>query len=208
MTKVIRFNFIIVHRVIKMKRQTNKPIDCEFCGKSIHTEPIIIKVEGALLNVCNNCKQFGKVVENKPSSPTIVKKPVQTKNTQIQQIKTPPKRYKSPTTSSRGSLEDQGGESLISDFGNIIRNARLKKKLNQKNLADLTGISVAQIQSFESGKMRPTDMEAKKIERELSIKLFEELDLDPEYTQSSKVAENTLGDFMRKTDLDKLKRRL
>lgn len=174
-----------------MKRNKhNVSIECEFCSKTIHGEPTVIKVEGALLNVCQNCTQFGNVV--KPSTPKTTARaarPAAKPRPTQQKVRSPPNRY-------RGAKPEQADETLVDDYGKRIKNKRVKKKLSQKNLADLTGISVAQIQSFESGKMRPTDKEAKKLERELSITLFEELELEREFSQSKGPSNTTVGDII------------
>ncbi len=164
------------------KKQT---IECEFCGKTIYNEPIVIKVEGALLNVCTACRQFGKEVE-RPKQPAARATPVRKKSTP-QKVRTAPRKFSKPQKTQK---------SLVDNYAEIVRNARNRKKLTQMQLAKQTGISHSLIASIETGKITPTDSDVKKLERELSISLMEDSEIDPEFFSTSGSKKTTIGDII------------
>lgn len=162
---------------------------CEFCGEPIRGEPITIKVEGALLQVCHRCTQYGNIVKSPITRAPVSKSlPQRGSRRTVQRVGS-----KKPKFKPRG---EQAEVVLIGEYGERIRSARMKMKLTQVKLANKTGISTAQIQSFESQKIRPTDAEAKKLERELKIKLFEEMDITTEFSQVAQQKKTTFGDIV------------
>ena len=172
------------------------PDDCEMCSTEA-PNLTTIKVEGALLRVCPRCTQFGNiVVEKKPvtrGSPSAIRS---SPNRSSRPLRRPPIRRRSTS-----GLERE----LIDDYDRVIRNARQAKKLPHERLASLTGISVATLRSIESGKMRPTDRDAKTIERELSLNLFTESEIELEFSEKKKKRATTFGDIavIKRYDLDK-----
>ncbi len=170
---------------------------CEMCSAEIY-RPVTIKVEGALLDVCANCTSFGNIVE-KPRSRV--------------QIQSSSRGSTSPSVPSRtGSSprpkfkprKDTSDKELINDFANIIRSARMKKKINQEQLATMTGLSIPFIKSIEAGKTRPTDAATKKLERELKIQLLFSPEAELDYSEKTKSKATTLGDIavIRKFEYD------
>jgi len=167
---------------------------CEMCSAEIY-KPVTIKVEGALLNVCANCTSFGNIVE-KPQS----------------RVQSPSARGASSIRPKMGSTsrtkfkprQDNSEKELVNDFANIIRNARMKKKINQEQLASMTGLSIPFIKSIEAGKTRPTDVAAKKLERELKIELLHSPETELAYSEKSKSKATTLGDiaFIKRFEYD------
>ncbi|MHA2031020.1 MAG: multiprotein bridging factor aMBF1 [Candidatus Kariarchaeaceae archaeon] len=161
---------------------------CEMCSTEVY-RPVTIKVEGALLNVCQNCTSFGNIVE-KPKS----RFPSSSQSTV------------SPVKSSRGGLrssprpkfrskQDTSDKELVTDFANVIRSARMKQKITQEQLATMTGLSIPFIKSMEAGKTRPTDAAAKTLERELKIELLYTPEVELEYSEKTKGKATTLGDI-------------
>lgn len=150
--------------------------------------PLTVKVEGALLRVCHKCSSFGNIVKE----PTPLKSSISTSHTQTvrRSSSTTARRSKSPVSSFQ-----KGEQELIIDYGKEIRNGRMLKKLTQEQLSSLTGISVPFIKSIEAEKMRPTDIAAKKIERELGIELLVEMETELEYISKSEKKGVTLGDI-------------
>jgi len=129
---------------------------CEMCSAEIN-RPVTIKVEGALLTVCDNCTSFGNIVEKPRSRVQIQSSSVgSTSNTIRSGIKSSPRKKFQPR-------QDSSEKELINDFANIIRSARMKQNINQEQLATITGLSIPFIKSIEAGKTRPTDVAAKKI---------------------------------------------
>ena len=164
------------------KKQT---IECEFCGKTVYGDPVVIKVEGALLNVCTACRQFGKEVE-RPKQPATRAVPAR-KKTAPQKVRAAPRRTSKP---------QKPQKSLVDNYAEIVRNARNKKKLTQMQLAKQTGITHSLIASIETGKITPTDADVRKLERELNISLMEESEIDPEFFSTSGSEKTTIGDII------------
>lgn len=167
---------------------------CEMCSIDIHN-PITIKVEGALLRVCHKCSSYGNIVKER--SPMVAKKTLIGRRTTPRSTIQPKRRFSSTSNKTESELDD--------NFAKLIRGARQKKNLSHEKLSAITGITVATLKSVESGKMRPTDRDARKIARELSIKLFITLDTELEYTEKKKRRATTLGDIavIKKYEYDK-----
>jgi len=166
------------------KKQT---IECEFCGNTIYGDPIVIKVEGALLNVCPSCRQYGKEVE-KPRTVGTARVTPSARKRPTQKVSKAPRKFKSKKESPQ--------KSLVDNYSDLVRNARNKKKLTQMQLAKQTGIAHSLIASIETGKIRPTDSDVKKLERELNISLMEDSEIDPEFFSSGSNKSNTIGDII------------
>lgn len=164
-------------------------LTCEMCSAEV-TNPVTIKVEGAILSVCQKCSSFGNVVID-PKKQTAKKT-----NTVIKRKSDPVASAKQILKARSNSKQKNIEKELISDYGEVIKEARMKKKLNQEHLASLTGISVASLKAFETEKMRPTDLDAKKLERELEIELIVAPETDLEYQQNSKAKGTTVGDIV------------
>lgn len=57
----------------------------------------------------------------------------------------------------------------MAEFGNRLREARLKKGLNQKELADAMGLTQASISQFEKGQRLPTPANITKLSEILEV---------------------------------------
>jgi len=160
---------------------------CEMCGNEIFSRPINIEIEGAVLSVCPSCAKHGKKVTPKTT------KKVQTTPRVPYQQKTTPQRKK-PIRGTRFSEEEES--ELAPDYHEKIRLARQKKKLSQKDVSILTKISIPELQSIETGKMRPPDNIIKKLENFFEIKLTEEFKSYSAQDQKKGTAFQTLGDVV------------
>ncbi len=170
---------------------------CEMCSSEVYN-PVTIKVEGALLNVCSNCTSFGNIVE-KPR-PTGVRQFQSSKSSKFQG-KGGPRSSARVKFKPKSNTEDK---ELTSDFANIIRSARMSQKMTHEQLASKSGLSIPFIKSMEAGKMRPTDAAAQKLERELNVQLLIAPDLELEYSEKAPSKATTLGDIavIKKYDYD------
>ncbi len=156
------------------------------CGREIHSRPITIKIEGAELSVCPSCAKHGeRVVHSKPQRQKTTSKPYSHQRT------TPSK----PMSSKPFRREEQGGM-LVSDYHEKIRLARQRMKLTQKEVSIQTKISTPELQSIETGKMRPPDKIVKTLERFFGIKLTEEVQSYRPKDQKKGPAQQTLGDIV------------
>ncbi len=151
---------------------------CDVCGRPIFGKPITKYVEGAKLQVCQNCSKFGK----SGSSP-----------------RTPPIKRKV----SKGRRPYQGDRSegdfvLVEDFGRLIKEAREKRKMTQDELARKIKEPLSLIRRIEQTRMNPSIQVIKKIEGLLNITLTEKVMEDhvPKAQKKSK-PETTIGDFVK-----------
>lgn len=161
---------------------------CEMCGNEIFSKPISIEIEGAILEVCPSCAKHGKKVTPKTSKRTQIssRQPYQQRTTT--QRKTPVR-----VTKPYNSVAEN---ELVPDYHEKIRLARQKMKLSQKDVSIQTKISIPELQSIETGKMRPPDNIVKKLEKFFEIKLTEELKSYSAQDQKKRTAFQTLGDVV------------
>ncbi len=120
-------------------------VTCEICGdKEANIKAI---VEGSLLNVCENCAKFGS---------TILVKQIQKKENK------PVKK----TTTELVSI-------INPDYPKLIKSAREKFGLKQKDLALKLNEKESVIHKLETGSLQPTILLARKLEKVLKINLVE-----------------------------------
>ena len=167
------------------------------CGQEIYARPIEIEIEGAVLEVCPSCAKHGKkVIQPKSTRPKPSTQPA------IHRRTSPP-RYSS-SSSSRSSIIS-GGKELVPDYQERIRLARQKMKLSQKDVSIQTKISVSELQSIETGKMRPPDKIIEKLEKFFDIKITEVVKAYRPQDQKKGPGFQTLGDIVvikKKNDED------
>ena len=121
---------------------------CELCGRNdanYNTE-----IEGTVMNVCQECSRFGKVKNR--SNVKIV----------IQEAKKKPE-IKEPTYV------------FLPGYGSILKRAREKLGLKQEELAKRLNERESVLHQIESEHFKPSVEMAKKLQRELHIKIIEEL---------------------------------
>ncbi|MHA1304097.1 MAG: multiprotein bridging factor aMBF1 [Candidatus Heimdallarchaeaceae archaeon] len=162
---------------------------CEMCGREVAhlTE---IEIEGARLFVCPGCSKHGKkVVKRKPSVRTraVISQPG--RKTSFPSTKTKAKKPYQPRN-------NQDLAFLAEDYDKRLRLARQKLKLSQKEVANKTKISATNLQSFELGKLRPTDEQIRILEKFYNIKLMEKVIDYGLGEQKSSKGYQTLGDIV------------
>jgi putative transcription factor len=174
---------------------------CEMCGAE---KPSLTttKVEGAELELCDNCKGFGTEVRTESSSSG-----GSTKYSTSSKSSSP-----SSTSQSSGASSSSGGaarrrrdmfddiEELATDYDERIRKGRESKGLSQEDLADKLNEKASLIRKLERGDILPSDSVQKKLERALGITLTEGGDVeDAEWSGGSKTT-MTLGDVVKRKD--------
>jgi len=154
---------------------------CEICGKSIESRPLRTKIDGSIMEVCEDCSKFGKIQKAPPKPKSLVRKKIKQKNKAI-----PQRRRSEPT------------EELIEDYNIIIRKKREEKGWSREDLGNKINEKVSVINRLESGKMVPDLKLAKKLENILKIILIEKFDdIDLESFKNSSTNGPTLGDIVR-----------
>lgn len=119
---------------------------CDLCGKrSKLTEAI---VEGTIVSVCNNCLSFGNPItlEHKKEPETKIQRKIKIENAE---------------------------EIILPNYMQLIKEAREKLELTQKELAKKIAEKESLIHQLESGHLKPTIDFAKKLEKSLDIKIIE-----------------------------------
>jgi len=173
---------------------------CEMCGAD-ETSLTTTKVEGAELELCENCQGFGTTVETQePSSST----------------------SKYSTSSSSGTSGSSGGstggstgsggstrrkkdmfddmDELAADYDDRIREARESEGLTQEKLADNLNEKSSLIRKLERGDILPSDDVQTKLEKKLEITLTEGADVDDTEWSSGSGQSMTLGDVVERKD--------
>jgi len=144
-------------------------MSCELCGKPIVDKPVRIWIEGSQLVVCSQCSRYGSVVK--------------------------PRTVARPQRIAKRKELSMGFEStvLVSNYNVLIRQARENMGLTQADLAKLIGEKESVVRRLESGRMAPTLELAKKLEKVLKVKLYEEVrqEQEPPKLQEFQL---TLGD--------------
>ncbi|MFD1641690.1 multiprotein bridging factor aMBF1 [Halohasta litorea] len=173
---------------------------CEMCGAD-ETSLTTTKVEGAELELCENCQGFGTTVETQESSSST---------------------SKYSTSSSSGTSGSSGGatggstgsggstrrkkdmfddmDELAADYDDRIREARESEGLTQEELADDLNEKASLIRKLERGDILPSDEVQTKLEKKLEISLIEGTDVDDTEWSSGSGQSMTLGDVVERKD--------
>ena len=159
-------------------------MQCELCGnESSKCRPA--DVDGVRMMLCPGCMKHGHSVQEAT---------VATTNNIQRSILTRIRRPKE-----KDVYEGMDGE-LVSDWGDLIRAARKKKGLSREQLGFNIGERTITIAKIENGDLRPSDKLAKKLEKNLSISLFEEVKKISTSLDGSHSGNLTLGDFIKTED--------
>jgi putative transcription factor len=175
---------------------------CEMCG-SEQSSLTTVKVEGAELQLCDDCKEFGTEVRTESSSSGSTK-------------------Y---STSSSGGSSGSGGspgsgaggsggggssrrrrdmfddmDEIVADYDQRIRKARESRGLSQEDLAKELNEKASLIRKLERGDMLPSDDVQSKLETELEISLIEGEDADDTEWSGDSSTTTTLGDVVKRKD--------
>ncbi|MEA3255406.1 MAG: multiprotein bridging factor aMBF1 [Candidatus Altiarchaeota archaeon] len=151
-------------------------MQCEICGKYIR-EGKRVEVEGSIIVTCEGCCSCGKVVGE-------VKKEVKKEVKQVEPLR-------------EDVNFEIGSEGLIEDYAGVIREAREKRGMKQKDLAASINEPISLIHRIESGRLKPSNVITRKIQGKLRVKLLEKSsDLGNQEVETSALKELTLGDLV------------
>ena len=142
---------------------------CDMCGK----DSVMFKtmIEGSVLNVCENCSKYGKILEE------VKKEPVKSKIIKRKM--------------------DEPNDFIVDGYFKIIKEAREKKNLTQKELAMKINEKESVIEKIEQGKMEPDILFAKKLGNFLNIKLIEKIEIKEGVNINFKDKGMTIGDLLK-----------
>ena len=150
-------------------------MNCELCGQ----KPGVYtsEIEGTTMSVCVDCAKFG-VSKRKTNVQVVVKE-------------------KRPEEKEPVFL-------FVKGYGSIVKKAREKLGLKQEEMAKRLNERESFLHQIESENLKPRFDIARKLERELKIKILEEIKDNPEERSSKKPSNArldmgvTLGDFIKK----------
>ncbi|MFB6196386.1 MAG: multiprotein bridging factor aMBF1 [Haloplanus sp.] len=171
---------------------------CEMCGAE-SSSLTTTKVEGAELELCDECTDFGTEVRTDSGSDAS-----STKYSTSSSSSSSGGSSDSTTTSSSGGsrrrdmFDDM--DELVADYDERIRQAREQRGLSQEELAGELNEKTSLIRKLERGDMLPSDDVQQKLESELDISLSEGAgDEDAEWSGGSSTT-TTLGDVVKRKD--------
>jgi len=139
---------------------------CELCGKE--GELVEAKIEGTVLEVCENCAELGEVLQRGQ-----VKKKQRSKQ----------------------KLPHQPEQVLANNYGQAVRRARENREMDIAQLAEKMKEKESVIRRVENEKLKPPKKLARKLENFLNVSLYEDEAASPVTSKSNKQTEGvTLGD--------------
>lgn len=180
-------------------------VQCEMCGTETGA-PTTVKIEGAELDVCDSCAEFGTTVQPEQSSSTATKYSTSgSGSTETDDEGTSSQR----SSSSHGG--DSGGrrrdmfdemDEVAQDYHERIRSARESMGLSQQELAKQLNEKASLIKKLEHGDTLPSDQVQRKLERALDIDLTEgtAAEGDAEWEGGTSTGSYTLGDVVERKD--------
>ena len=171
-------------------------VQCEMCGTET-ADPNRVKIEGAELDVCDECTDFGTEVKTEETGSTTSTKYSTSSSS-------------GSSTSSTSRSSGGGGrssdmfddiEELAQDYDERIRNAREGAGLSQEDLAKQLNEKASLIRKLEHGDTLPSDDVQSKLERALDIDLTAGGGSgETEWESDSATGGYTLGDMVERKD--------
>lgn len=180
-------------------------VQCEMCGAET-SSPNTIKVEGAKLDVCSNCTDFGTEVKDTSSSSGSTKYSTGSSSSSSggggQSSGSSASSASSGGSSQRRSDMFDDMDELATDYDDRVRNARENEGLSQSDLANELNEKASLIRKIERGDTLPSDEVQSKLENFLEISLSAEGSSgdDSEWSGGSSSGSYTLGDVVKRKD--------
>lgn len=175
-------------------------VQCEMCGAET-SSPKTVKVEGAELQLCDSCSQFGTEVKTQETSSTSTKYSTTSDSASTSSSGgSSSSSSRSSGTRRRSDMFDQMDE-IAQDYDQRIRRAREAAGMSQEDLANDLNEKASLIRKLEQSDILPNDDIRSKLERKLDISLAEgESSEDSEWESGSSTDGYTLGDVVKRKD--------
>lgn len=172
---------------------------CEMCGAE---KPSLTttKVEGAELELCDDCKGFGTEVRTESSGSTSTKYSTSSSSDDSGSSSASASSSEGSSSSSRRRDMFDEMDTVASDYDERIREAREAAGLTQEELADRLNEKTSVIRKLERGDNLPSDRVQKKLEKALGISLVEGRDVEDSEWSSESSGTMTLGDVVKRND--------
>ncbi len=180
-------------------------VQCEMCGAET-ASPNTVKIEGAELDVCDECTDFGTKVQTADSSSTSTKYSTGSSGSAGSSS--------SSSSSAGGTAGSSGGgggggrsdmfddiEEIAQDYDERLREAREATGLSQEELAKQLNEKASLIRKLEHGDTLPSDAVQQKLEKALDVDLSAGGGGDAgEWSGGSSTGDYTLGDVVERKD--------
>jgi putative transcription factor len=179
-------------------------VQCEMCGAETGS-PKTVKVEGAELDVCDDCADFGTEVQTQDTSSTSTKYSTSSSSGSSSSSSSSGGRSggSSGGGGGGGSRRDMFDEmdEVVQDYDDRIRDGREDRGLTQEELADQLNEKASLIRKLERGDVLPNDTVQRKLEKALDLSLSAGgSGDDTEWSGGSSTGETTLGDVVKRKD--------
>lgn len=179
-------------------------VQCELCGAET-ASPRTAKIEGAELEVCEDCTDLGTEVQTADDSGTSTKYSTDSSSgTSSSSTGSTTGGGRSSGGSSGGSRRDMFDEmdELVTDYGDRIRSAREERGLSQEDLGQEINEKASLIRKLERSDTLPSDDVQRKLERHLDISLTASGGDDDDGDYNTTLADEglTLGDKVERRD--------
>lgn len=148
------------------------------CGKE--TELFLTDIEDTQMNLCGKCSKFGKTIK-KIKTYEEIKQEEKAKKTEENIINT---------------KETETIQIINPEYAQMIKNAREKLKLKQKEFAKKIKEKESVIHQIETGSFEPNIHLARKLENFLKITLIEEYEEKKQKTNKTHSDALTIGDLI------------
>jgi len=152
-------------------------LECELCGKVIKGKAYVVKIDSAEVIACEECaagKEIIRVIGGESKETKVKAKKVEEK------------------------------EEIAFDYGERIRKAREELKIPLKVLAERINEKESYLKRVEDQEVLPSEEVARKLEKELGIKLFEKV--EEKSIQAQKPKNLSLEDIATKKETKKEKK--
>ena len=151
---------------------------CEMCGK----QEAVLKasIEGTVLAVCDGCSRYGKVV-GKVSMPAAATRREDKKTAEVEEF-----------------------DVVVANFGQLLKQKReeLGRKqedgfMKLEDFAKKIAVKESALHKMETGTLKPSMEEAKRIGKLLGLKLVEKAEAVEDIVPQPKKDQLTLGDMIK-----------
>ncbi|PSP68010.1 TIGR00270 family protein [Halobacteriales archaeon QS_1_69_70] len=182
-------------------------VQCEMCGTETGS-PKTVKVEGAELDVCGDCADFGTEVRTQETASTSTKYSTSSSSSSSSDSDS-----SGSSRSAGGSATSTGGggggrsdmfdemDEVVPDYDGRIRQGRERQGLTQEELADQLNEKASLIRKLERADVLPSDSVQRKLERALDVSLSEGGGGgDADWSGGAATGGTTLGDVVKRKD--------
>lgn len=181
-------------------------VQCEMCGAET-ASPRTAKIEGAELQVCDDCVDFGTEIRQGSSGGSTSTKYSTDSGSSASGSSSSGRSSSASTSSSSGGRSRRRDpfddmEEIVADYDTVVRTARESAGLSREELGKQLNEKASLIGKIERGESLPSDDVRRKLERALDVDLVEGAagDADSEWSGGGESSGMTLGDVVERKD--------